>query len=67
MSHTEHNKLPQPQKTTPKPPPAEDATPGSADAHEGATEEQVGDLTGPGAGYANEPAKVKDKGGVVPS
>jgi hypothetical protein len=33
--------------------------------HEGATEEQVGDLGGPGAGYDQEPEEVTDKGGVV--
>lgn len=33
--------------------------------HEGATEEQTGDLTGPGAGYDKEPEQVKDKGGVA--
>jgi hypothetical protein len=27
--------------------------------HEGATEDRVGDRTGPGAGYDDEPAKVK--------
>lgn len=37
----------------------------SPDAHEGATEAQVGDRTGPGAGYDDEPEQVKDKGGVV--
>jgi len=32
--------------------------------HEGATEEEVGDRTGPGAGYDDEPEKADDKGGV---
>lgn len=40
---------------------------GEAPEHEGATEDEVGDLTGPGAGFDKEPEKVKDKGGVVPS
>lgn len=35
------------------------------DEHEGATEEEVGDLTGPGAGYDQEPEQEKDRGGVV--
>jgi hypothetical protein len=35
-----------------------------APTHEGSTEEQVGDLTGPGAGYDKEPQQVKDAGGV---
>lgn len=35
-----------------------------ADDHEGGTERQVGDTAGPGAGYDDEPAQVKDKGGV---
>lgn len=34
------------------------------EGHEGATDEQVGDRKGPGAGYDQEPEKVKDKGGV---
>jgi hypothetical protein len=33
-------------------------------SHEGATEDRVGDRTGPEAGYDDEPAKVKDRGGV---
>ena len=33
--------------------------------HEGATEDRVGDRTGPEAGYDDEPAKVKDRGGVA--
>jgi uncharacterized protein YciI len=32
--------------------------------HEGATEGQTGDRSGPGAGYDDEPEKVKDEGGV---
>lgn len=35
--------------------------------HEGATEDQVGDRTGPGVGYDQEPAKQKDRGGVAES
>ena len=35
--------------------------------HEGGTEEQVGDRTGPGAGYDKEPEQTNDKGGVTPS
>jgi hypothetical protein len=34
------------------------------DVHEGAKDEQVGDRGGPGAGYDQEPKKVKDQGGV---
>jgi len=34
------------------------------DVHEGAKDSQVGDRGGPGAGYDQEPEKVKDKGGV---
>ena len=40
---------------------------GEEPEHEGATEEKIGDRTGPGAGFDDEPAKVKDKGGVAPS
>ena len=32
--------------------------------HEGGTDSEVGDLTGPGAGYDKEPVQVKDRGGV---
>jgi hypothetical protein len=35
------------------------------DEHEGATDEKVGDRTGPGAGYDQEPEQEKDKGGVA--
>jgi hypothetical protein len=34
------------------------------DGHEGATEDQVGDRTGPGVGYDQERRQVKDEGGV---
>ncbi len=34
-------------------------------SHEGATEDRVGDRTGPEAGYDDEPAKVKNRGGVA--
>jgi hypothetical protein len=37
---------------------------GQAEDHEGGTERQIGDTAGPGAGYDEEPAQVKDKGGV---
>jgi hypothetical protein len=33
-------------------------------SNEGGTEGQVGDRSGPGAGYDGEPVQVKDKGGV---
>ena len=35
------------------------------DDPEGATDEQVGDRVGPGAGYDTEPEQEKDGGGVV--
>lgn len=38
--------------------------PPSADEHEGATEDDIGDRTGPAAGYDEEPEQVKDRGGV---
>lgn len=38
---------------------------GEAQEHEGATDQEIGDRTGPGAGYDDEPEKVKDKGGVT--
>ena len=33
-------------------------------SNEGGTEGQVGDTSGPGAGYDGEPAQVQDRGGV---
>jgi hypothetical protein len=33
--------------------------------HEGGTEEEVGDRTGPGAGYDQEPEQEPDQGGVA--
>ena len=38
--------------------------PPGANEHEGATEDEIGDRTGPGAGYDKEPEQVKDPGGV---
>ena len=32
--------------------------------HEGAAETEIGDRTGPGAGYDDEPEQEKDRGGV---
>jgi hypothetical protein len=32
--------------------------------HEGATEQQVSDRTGPGVGFDQEPEREKDEGGV---
>ena len=37
------------------------------DEHEGATDDQVGDTTGPGVGYDQEPEQERNKGGVIPS
>lgn len=34
------------------------------DDYEGATDEQVGDRTGPGVGYDQEPVQERDRGGV---
>ena len=47
-------------KDTPPNPPERTPT----DEHEGATDEQVGDTTGPGVGYDQEPVQERDKGGV---
>ena len=40
-----------------------DTEPG-ADEHEGATEREINDRTGPGVGYDQEPEKEQDRGGV---
>jgi hypothetical protein len=63
-----------PKASTPRPPNKagqgqyhrKDANNGArpTEEHGGATEDEVGDRTGPGAGYDNEPGTVKDKGGV---
>jgi len=55
------------QKPTSPRRPADGARPPGDSApveHEGATEAQTGDRTGPGAGFDLEPEQVKDKGGV---
>jgi hypothetical protein len=33
--------------------------------HEGGTEDDIGERTGPGAGYDDEPEQVDDEGGVA--
>jgi hypothetical protein len=43
---------------------SEGATP-DPDNREGATDNKVGDRTGPGAGYDMEPEQEKDRGGVA--
>ena len=48
-----------------KPPVDNSAERPKVDEHEGATDEQVSDTTGPGVGYDQEPAQVRDKGGVI--
>jgi hypothetical protein len=46
--------------------PSRPVPPAGADhEHEGATEDEVGDRTGPGAGYDDEPAQEEDEGGVA--
>jgi hypothetical protein len=40
-------------------------TPAEDEEHEGGTEKQIGDLTGPGAGYDDEPEKVDNDSGVA--
>jgi hypothetical protein len=49
-----------PRRTPPAAPPA-----AYDQEHEGATEDEVGDRTGPGAGYDDEPAQEEDEGGVA--
>jgi hypothetical protein len=62
-----HSEAPVP-PTTRKNVPAVVTTSTQADqarmSNEGGTEGQVGDTSGPGAGYDAEPVQVKDKGGV---
>jgi hypothetical protein len=47
-----------------KNPPLEPGERPESDEHEGAVEEQVGDTTGPGVGYDQEPEQETDEGGV---
>jgi hypothetical protein len=62
-----HTTEPAPPRPSPVAPvPADESADESAE-HEGGTEDQVGDLTGPGAGYDDEPEKVKNDGGVAES
>jgi hypothetical protein len=51
-----------PTDTHPHPTPPEDAP---EVEHEGGTEDDIGELTGPGAGYDDEPEQVDDEGGVA--
>ena len=61
MAHSNSTPDPEPVTRVPDPEAPERA---NQDAHEGAKDEHVGDRTGPGAGYDQEPEKVKDTGGV---
>ena len=57
-----------PANKKPIPPPEGDRPPSpEKEEHEGAVDEQVGDTTGPGVGYDQEPEQQRDKGGVIPS
>jgi len=55
--------VPTPPPPGPKKPNIEEPPP----SHEGAVDADMGDRSGPGAGYDNEPKTIKDKGGVAPS
>ncbi|MDA1307492.1 MAG: hypothetical protein O2917_09550 [Acidobacteria bacterium] len=52
---------------TPRAPRPEDdpARANPDDAHEGATDDQVSDRKGPGAGYGQEPEEVENGSGTV--
>jgi hypothetical protein len=45
--------------------PEDDPSNANPEAHEGATDEQVSDRSGPGAGYDQEPEKVKNQSGTA--
>jgi hypothetical protein len=53
-----------PADSHPQPTPAPDLTEVDVE-HEGGTEDEIGELTGPGAGYDDEPEQVDDQGGVA--
>ena len=53
-----------PERISPR---ADDRKESEPDEREGATERDVGDRTGPGAGYDNEPEQETDRGGVSES
>lgn len=50
--------------TTGTPAPAARHSEAHPPEHEGAAETEIGDRTGPGAGYDDEPEQEKDRGGV---
>jgi hypothetical protein len=54
----------EPSTEAPKVPPVDGQ---KIDDHTGATDAQVGDRTGPGAGFDQEPKQDQDKSGVAPS
>ena len=58
------SKKPAPQPARGKAPAKSARAPRQTLDHEGATEAQTGDRTGPGAGYDTQPQQVRKKGGV---
>ena len=62
-----HTPVPDDIKLSTRKPEPEPVIGQESDDRIGATDEQVGDRTGPGAGYDQEPRRQKDKGGVAPS
>ncbi len=55
---------PRPPQATPQPGTASNQSEANPSEHEGAAETEVGDRTGPGAGYDDEPEQEQDRGGV---
>lgn len=53
-----------PKKTPNVAPKAPAGQPSEVVEHEGASEDEIGDRTGPAVGYDEEPEQVKDRGGV---
>ncbi len=53
-----------PRNERPKSPVEDSLERTKTDEHEGATDAQVGDRSGPGVGYDQEPEQERDKGGV---
>ena len=47
-----------------RPPPQPPSKSTDPEEREGATDQEVGDRSGPGAGYDNEPEQERDRGGV---
>jgi hypothetical protein len=63
-THSPKTPARRPEKATKARPARRGSRADRSDAHQGATEEQVGERAGSGAGYDLDPVKEKTRGGV---